>query len=279
MAQLDNDDGTYRCLNCGRNAVPLDFAGWEEYHEFLQSNPAQEEEKLPVLPMMPTVFDLGTDPLAVPAMVTNVTWNNGIQVGEESVELALYWRGMEKLTGSKAACLIDINGILHAKPDLDEIQRILRRRVEVMLDIGIRNEQDIFDSFTMGASSVLACSFGMTSSKVFERVLDMTDQCIPCLCYDDKVRWARQRGNPTDLAECLAQLKELGYEQVALMDLTRLGHRRGPELRKVNMAVQMGFGVWVAGGVRMEDVPVLPKEVVGALLDPIIPLPSHIQLG
>jgi len=280
MAQLDNDDGTYRCLNCGRNAVPLDFAGWEEYQDFLQTNPAKEEEKGPTaIPLIPALFDLGRDASFVSASVANITWNDGIIVGEERADLAAYWRTIEKASGSKAACLLDIYGILHGKPDLDELQRIMRRRSEVMLDIGIRNEQDIFDSFTMGASSVLACSFGMISFKVFERVLDMTDECIPCLCHTDKVQWGRQRGNPTDLSECLARLKEIGHTQVAVMDLTRLGTGRGPDLRTAYQAAEVGFDVWVAGGVRAEDVQALPKEVAGVLLDPVLPFPGQVTLG
>ncbi|OPY32512.1 MAG: Histidine biosynthesis protein [Methanomassiliicoccales archaeon PtaU1.Bin124] len=269
MAQLDNDDGTYRCLHCGKSGVPIDFAGWEEYQEFIDSKMASTEvHSRPILPMLPTLFHGGIEAGSVNATVVKVTWDGGLRFGDQRERLQDNWKRAEKVVEGKAACILDLNGIMEGRPDLDGIQHVLRRKGEVMLDIGIHHEQDVFDCFTMGASQVLATSIGMPSFKVFERVLDMTDECIPCLCYDDKVQWRRPRGNPTELDDCLSALKELGFAQVGLMCLDRLGKANGPDLRVIDKATRAGLKVWLAGGVRFEDVPSLPAQVSGVLLDP-----------
>src|SRR5512133_2520772 len=94
MAHLDNDDGTYKCLRCGKFGVPLDFANGVEYREFvLKGESAEDTEHWPeIIPMIPALKENGIGPSRV--VVRDIHWNGALEFGEHQVDFTDYWKAI-----------------------------------------------------------------------------------------------------------------------------------------------------------------------------------------
>jgi phosphoribosylformimino-5-aminoimidazole carboxamide ribonucleotide (ProFAR) isomerase len=269
MAQLDNDDGTFKCHKCGRVAVPMEFASWEEYIAFVWERDEAPDDNFRTVPMMPLVWDDGTEE----AYVTDISWKNGLVAGSRRKPFKEYWKTSSKdVYNTVRTFIVDVEGTLTGSSRVTELQRILRKKADVSLDIGIRDEQDAYDCFTMGAWEVIACTWAMPSIEIFERIIEMTDRCVPCLCHEKSVVWSKKNGNPDKLEDAIAALKDMGYDTVAIMDLWGLGRGsfHGEDL--VMRAKGLGVNVLACGGIDLAHVPSI-KELGadGAILDPFTP--------
>jgi uncharacterized protein related to proFAR isomerase len=282
MAYIDNDDGGFRCLHCGKSAVPMDFGSWDEYQSFIENQEKEKGERegfrnYPIMPLLWEEPGLSSSSDPDDPAVVDLRWDGALQIGERIATLTDYWRTATKeVYGSKQACFLDLNGIIRSRPEVDGLQRLLRRRNDILMDIGVRREQDVYDSFTMGATEVLACTWTIPSIDIFRQVLEMTEHCIPCICYDGKVRWGRRSSGQDGLREVLDQLTSFGYREVAVLDLRRLGTDKGPDMELVQLAKYSKLELIMGGGITKEHVPQLQgMGVVGALLEPFAPEMVH----
>lgn len=277
MAYVDNDDGAFRCLHCGKSAVPMDFGSWEERQAFVDNLEKEEgKEGFRSYPMMPLLWEdrgFSSSSESNDPAVVDLRWDGTLQIGERIATFSDYWRTATKdVYGSKLACFLDVNGINGSRQEVYEMQRSLRRRNDILLDIGVRREQDVYDSFTMGAAEVLACTWTVPSIDLFREVFEMTDHCIPCICYDGNVKWGRRDSGQDRLKDVLDQIASFGYGEVAVLDLRRLGTEEGPDMRLIQMAMGSKLDLIIGGGITKAHVPLLQGQgIVGALLEPFAP--------
>jgi len=267
MAHLDNDNGSYKCHKCGRTAVPMEFNSWEEYLAFIWDRDTDTLDHFRTVQMLPVFWD-GNDE----AYVTDICWNEGLELGERWAPYNDYLHVSSDIVHKSTPFVIDVKGTLSGDAQVDELQRLLRRKADVSLDIGIRDEQDAYDSFTMGAWEVIACTWAMPSIDIFEKMIEMTDRCIPCLCHGNDVVWSKKRDNPIKLEETVRALKDIGYGTVAVMDLWGLGKGsfRGGDL--VLRAKELGVDVIAGGGISMAQLTTIRDlGAQGAILDPFSP--------
>ncbi|QLH74337.1 MAG: hypothetical protein HPY73_01950 [Methanomassiliicoccales archaeon] len=275
MAQLDNDDGTFICHKCRRVAVPLEFSNWEEYMAFTWEKDVIPSKKFRTLPMMPVIWD----DISGDALVTSISWTDRLVQGPDVAPFKDYWNAaMKEAYQAKEAFIIDVTGTVTGNPRVNELQRLMKRKAEISLDVGIRSEHDVYDCFTLGAWEVIACSWAMPSIKIFEQVVEMTDRCIPCLCHSKKIVWGKEKDNPLKIEEAVRQLKDYGYRKVAIMDLWSLGKKKYSGEDIVLRALGQGVDVMAGGGITDEALDKI-REIgaVGAILDPFSPtVMSHL---
>jgi phosphoribosylformimino-5-aminoimidazole carboxamide ribonucleotide (ProFAR) isomerase len=269
MAQLDNDNGTFKCHKCGRVAVPMEFNSWEEYVAFVWERDDISIDNFRVLPMMPMIWD---DETGEP-FVIDISWDDRLVVGSKRASFKEYWKVSSKeVYNSISSFVVDIDGTLTGNTRVTEIQRILRKKADISLDVGIRSDQDVYDCFTMGAWEVIACSWAIPSIDIFGKIIEMTDRCVPCLCHESSLVWSKNKGNPDNLEDAVRRLKDMGYDTIAIMDLWSLGKGEFHGKDLIARAKGLDVNIIAGGGIDLAQAKAV-KELGadGAMLDPFAP--------
>lgn len=285
MAQLDHKDGKFRCLDCGRESVPLDFNTSYDVQDFMdssesqtQSPPAEDFLRVPIVPLNTApLFKMG--PMELPigkvARVVNVNWNeNRLEPLEFGVPFLDYWRAISgKRYNAHEMFLMDLSGINDGTPNFIALKKLIKHRYEMWLDIGIRDVQDLFDSFAMDISWAVAGTLTCRSTKLYEEIFDLSDRCVPCIYIDREVRWDRSGAGPKDLGRLMRLLFNTGFERLAIIDLPRLGKRKGYSEHLASYLDGFEGELLIGGGVRETDFDALQElGFRGALVDPFTPV-------
>ncbi|MGD1060991.1 MAG: HisA/HisF-related TIM barrel protein [Methanomassiliicoccales archaeon] len=286
MAQLDENIGTYRCEECGKTAVPLAFANVEDWISFRQQAMKRAEEErektgflnIPILPIdtIPLVSIAGMDlPIAKTVEVVSVKWSgHKLERTDYHVAFDRYWAAVAgKRYNATEVLMLDLAGLNLARPNFPVMRELVKRKYDVWLDLGIRSEQDIFDAFSIEVSHALADTITASSIRLFKELYDLSDRCVPCIYYDKKVIWGTARAGPHDLHETVKRLAEIGYEEVAVIDLPALGLHSG--VREGFLASLEGLDaeLIVGGGIVESDVEKLKAQgFKGVMVDPYTPI-------
>jgi uncharacterized protein related to proFAR isomerase len=283
LAGVDNKDGSYRCRSCGKLAVPLDFASEEERSSFRGVNMDQNEQTttfkhIPIVPVdTRTLFSIGSIdlPLGSVAEVVSIKWDGKCLARTEySAKFSRYWKAVSgQRYNASEVMLLDLAGIMSAHPNFDALRQLLKRKYNVWLEIGMRDENDLFDAFAMGVSTAVAGSLCCRHIDMFKELFELSDRCIPCLYLDDGVVWERPGAGPRDSDEAIEALKGIGFDEIAIIDLPRLGTRSGFSKELVAKALEHGIALHVGGGITEKDFESLERMgVAGALADPFTPV-------
>lgn len=283
MAGVDNKDGGYICRQCGRKAVPLDFVSQTELIAFKEDTMEHDQASktfmhIPIMPVDTRSFLslAGIDiPLGSVAEVVSVKWDGQRLVRSEySAKFSKYWKAVSgQRYNAPEVMLMDLAGILDARPNFDILRQLLKRKYNVWLEIGMRSEDDLFDAFAMGVSYAVAGSLFCRSIDTFRELFELSDKCIPCLYLDGQVVWERPGAGPADLGEAIEALKKIGFDEIAVIDLPRLGKRSGYSKEMVTEALAHGIRLHIGGGITENDFDSLERMgVVGALVDPFTPI-------
>jgi uncharacterized protein related to proFAR isomerase len=159
------------------------------------------------------------------------------------------------------------------------LKKLIKHRHEIWLDLGIRDIQDLFDSFAMDISWAVAGSLSYPSIAIFEEIYEFSDRCVPCAYIDREVRWDGGEG-PRDLRRLLGQLTDMGFERIAVIDFNRLGEREGFSHDMGAVLEGMDPELVIGGGVRESDFDsMIEMGFTGALVDPFIPIIESIIEG
>ncbi|MGD0056919.1 MAG: HisA/HisF-related TIM barrel protein [Methanomassiliicoccales archaeon] len=289
LAGVDNKNGSYVCHNCGREAVPLDFASQEELR-FFQKDVLGTREKvsqrrgfthIPIVPVDTTSlfsiagFDL---PIGQVAEVVSVEWNGRtLSRTEYGAPFVKYLKAVEgKRYNATDILLIDLSGIQDGKPNFKVLRELIRRKYNVWLDLGMRSMQDLFDSFAMEISMAVASSLTVPSMKLLRDMFELSDKCLPCLFLDRDVVWSVQNG-PKKFGDVVRELKGIGFDEVGVIDLTRLGKRSGISRDFVSRLSDCDLDVVVGGGVIESDLNKLQEAgFAGVFIDPYTPVIADI---
>ena len=285
MAQLDHYDGKYHCLDCGKEAVPLDFRTDADSEEFRASKdtvpePSTTESflRVPIVPLNTApLFTMG--PLEIPvgkvARVVNINWTGSeFETRDFSVPFLDYWNAVSgKRYNAHELFLMDLSGICRGRPNFTALKKLIKHRYETWLDLGITDLQDLFDSFALDISWAVAGTLSCPSIKLLEEIYELSDSCVPCVYLDSEVRWGKEGAGPSELSRLLRDLASIGFERIAVIDLNRLGKREGHSEGLALRLEGSDSEILMGGGVRESDFEAL-KEIGfrGALVDPFTPV-------
>lgn len=243
-----------------------------------QNDQADTFKHIPILPVDTRgFFSVGSNdlPLGSVAEVVSVKWD-GTRLArtDYSAKFSKYWKAVSgQRYNASEIMLMDLAGIIEARPNFDVLRQLLKRKNSVWLEIGMRNEDDLFDAFAMGVSYAVAGSLCCRNINMFKELFELSDKCIPCLYVDNRVVWERPGAGPADLGEAIEALKNIGFEEIAIIDLPRLGTGSGYSEEMVASALGHGITLHVGGGITEKDFESLEKMgVSGALVDPFTPI-------
>jgi len=287
---VDHNDGGYICRTCGRQAVPLDFDSLDNLREYQKSIASKGEvaggEKdflhIPIVPV--DTISLFSIPLTDISFLKEAEVV-GVQFDGTSIrrvsERAPFLRYRRAVSGvqynASEVLLMDISGIANGRPNFEALKQLIRRRYDVWLDLGMRSIHDLFDSFTMEVSRAVASTMTAPSLKLFEEAYELSDRCVPCIQVFGDVIWPRPGVGPRKLEEVVHLLEDIGFEDIGVMDLSRLGTRCGVSPDLVARLQSTQSRIIVGGGVVESDLePIRELGFRGAFMDPFSPVISRI---
>ncbi|MEM0449835.1 MAG: HisA/HisF-related TIM barrel protein [Methanomassiliicoccales archaeon] len=285
LVTVDNWDGSYRCLECRKVAVPLYFRSAEEWVLFRQERSRrasfEEERRFLHIPIVPvdtrqllgqTGFDI---PLIKVVEVVSVRWGkNGYERTNYAESFERYWRVVSgSRYQSQQIMLMDLAGISQGRPNFKVLRDLVKSKYEIWLDLGIRDIHDVFDAFSLEAYKALVATSVASSIHLFEEVYSISDRCVPLVQINNDVIWGKNGAGPKRLEDALDELKRLGFEEVALMDLSALGTNKGISEELIERAKGFVPQIYYGGGVLESDLECLKRhELAGAFLEPFTPI-------
>ena len=211
LARMVNKDGSYDvAVPCGKLAVPLDFASEEERSSFRGVNMDQNDQTttfkhIPIVPVdtrtlfsrsAASIFHWEVSPKS------SVSSRMGSASPRPSTQPSS--AGLWKAVSANAIThggghVFDLAGIIRP-PELRRIEATAKRKYNVWLEIGIRDENDLFDAFAMGAFNTPSPAASAADTSACSRnCSSCRSKCIPCLYLDDGVVWERSGAGPKDL--------------------------------------------------------------------------------
>jgi len=128
----------------------------------------------------------------------------------------------EKLSDYEKIYFLDIDGIEHNRPQTEIIRKASTMK-RVWADIGARTSESMTDAFIAGADKAVLSTKTLTSFKEIEKSVDLSDELVLCVDYDDGVvspsERIRQMGAKDLTDSCIDQ----GIDKVIFNDLSKNG--------------------------------------------------------
>lgn len=163
--------------------------------------------------------------------------------------------------------LMDLNALIEGNPQIKLI-KALTDFCEVWLDAGVNDSESIYDLFVAGAQEVVISSKLLDNLLELAQAYELSENLIFELDYSNGVispNSQLQTMSPTKLGE---EIKDLGMERMIFADLDRVGRSKSLERNIIQSLVDLDLDIYVGGGIKLSDVPLLKKaEVKGAIVE------------
>jgi uncharacterized protein related to proFAR isomerase len=243
----------------------------------LAAKAPKEPLSIPILPVdtepLIDVKPLDLLPMKV-ATVVGVWWDGRAMVPSGyRVPFQQYWDAIGgPRYNASLVFMYDLGGINRANPNFD-VMRHLVKRCDVWLDLGARETDELMDGYMLDVERVIAGSKTLPSLDAFIEAYGLSGEILPCLDWDGRVVWGDSRETRMDLQEVARALKAVGFREICVMDLRRLGSELGPDPRLLAMLEGVEAGLYLGGGIRETDIAALKERgFVGGLVDPFTPV-------
>jgi len=289
LPTINDERQTYVCRDCGREGMLLRFGSDEERTRFAEESretaklaavpedPPRATDAIPILAIdaVPVLEVRGVEAIPIHrTKVVDIRWTDRrLQRGGYRVDVEAYWEavGGPRYNAGRLYVL-DVAGINHGKPNFDALRAVAKRTM-MLLDLGAEDPEDVMDGYMVDVDAVVVGTKGLASLVQFEEIRAISEGVLPCVDFADGVVWSDLSREDRDLAVVAAKLHEIGFEDLAVMDLARLGTFSGPDPRLVSQVQGLDFEIFFGGGIREEDAPTLrEKGIPHALVDPFTPV-------
>ncbi len=127
----------------------------------------------------------------------------------------------------------------------------------IWVDPSPKWSDDIIDPFVAGGEWVAMGTSNLRSLDEMEEAADISDRILPSIHWvhgEILHRYKTRKEGLEDLKYHLDYFKDLGMESVLFMDLPRINLREGVEPEIIEMLMGSGMDVFLAGGVKEQDV-------------------------
>lgn len=285
---IDSDAHSYICEECRYEGMPVIFDTEEQRAQFEleargQAKPAPEAKRpaevrsIPILPVdtkpLIDVKPLDLIPVKVAAVV-GVRWDGrAIVPNGYRASFQQYWDAIGgPRYNASLVFMYDLGGINRANPNFD-VMRHLVKRCDVWLDLGARETDEIMDGYMLDVERVVAGSKTLPSLGAFAEAYGLSNEILPCIDWDGRVVWGDPRETRTDLRDVAGALKAVGFREICVMNLRRLGTELGPDPELLTILDGLDAGLYLGGGIRETDIAALKERgFIGGLVDPFTPV-------
>ncbi len=248
----------YFCRSCGQESAPLLIEDTKTEDETQKG----DFYKICLIP-------IDTIENEIESVVSEVQWNGREYFTTGRRAMFDQYRTAVKNNGCSNTIVLDLRGIKTGHPQYKIMKNVVKPKYDIWLDIGIHNDGDIFDAFTLDASRVVCSSICVSSIQMYEEAFDLSDHIVPCICIcDDKVQW-KSSGNEVNAFRVIERLKKIGYDEIIILDIKRLGKNEGPDMQYAARISEAFSGIIFGGGMREEDISEFSNlKLRGIILDP-----------
>ncbi len=285
---IDSDARSYICEFCHYEGLPVIFDTEAERAQFEAEArgkappspakaPTKETRSIPILPVdtepLIDVKPLDLIPMRV-ATVVGVRWDGrAIVPSGYRVSFQQYWDAIGgPRYNASLVFMYDLGGINRANPNF-EVMRHLVKRCDVWLDLGARETDEIMDGYMLDVERVVAGSKNLPTLDAFIEAYGLSNEVLPCIDWDGRVVWGDSRETRVDLQEIARSLQAVGFHEICVMDLRRLGTDLGPDPKLLAALEGIDVGLYLGGGVRETDIAALKERgFLGGLVDPFTPV-------
>lgn len=248
----------YFCRSCGQESTPLlieDIKTEDEAKKW-------DFYKICIIP-------IDTMENEVESVASEIQWNGSEYVTTGRQAMFDQYRSAVKNNGYSNTIILDLRGIKTGHPNYKIMKNVVKPKYDIWLDIGIHSDGDIFDAFTLDASRVVCSSICVSSMQIYEEAFELSDHILPCVCiYEDKVQW-RSSGNELNVFRVIERLKKIGYDEIIILDLKRLGKNEGPDMQYAARISEAFPGIIFGGGMHEKDISNFSElNLRGIMLDP-----------
>ncbi|MCK5561982.1 MAG: hypothetical protein KAJ51_15390 [Thermoplasmata archaeon] len=170
--------------------------------------------------------------------------------------------------------MMDINGLTKGKPQTDLV-RALSEYCEVWLDAGVSDSEDVYDLLVAGAHEVVVSSKTLKDLYELARAYELTENIIFELDYAQGIISPNSQlmnMSPEKLGE---EIKDIGINRVIFADLDRIGKNKALERNIIQSLVTMDLQVYVGGGVKFVDMPLLKNLRTGGAIVELTDILKH----
>jgi phosphoribosylformimino-5-aminoimidazole carboxamide ribotide isomerase len=159
-----------------------------------------------------------------------------------------------KALGFNELYVADLDAIVDCSSDFTPVKHIVdETALSLMVDAGITSQSRATLLLKTGVYKIVIGTETLTSKTFIAQALEQfgSDRVVVSLdLKGDKVLTKPQFGECTNPLCLFKEFKAIGVKQVIVLDLTRVGSGEGVNIALLKEAIDLGFEVYVGGGVR-----------------------------
>jgi uncharacterized protein related to proFAR isomerase len=168
--------------------------------------------------------------------------------------------------------MMDINGLTKGKPQTDLV-RALSEYCEVWLDAGVSDSEDVYDLLVAGAHEVVISSKTLKDLYELARAYELTENIIFELDYAQGI--ISPNSQLMNMSPGKLGIKDIGINRIIFADLNRIGKNKALERNIIQSLVEKGLQVYVGGGVKLADMPLLKNLRTGGAIVELTDILKH----
>jgi phosphoribosylformimino-5-aminoimidazole carboxamide ribotide isomerase len=168
--------------------------------------------------------------------------------GADPLEVVAAFRSVYKF---KDLYVADLDAILGKKSTLSLLHSLNELRFRVMVDSGVRSIDQVLKLIDAGAFEVIVGTETMPNISLVEKIIDAVGQNRIVISVDTKD--GKILGNSKSIRslhplDFINKLEGKGLSKFILLDLTRVGTVKGPDLKFIREILKMFDGEFIVGG-------------------------------
>ena len=171
----------------------------------------------------------------------------------------------------------DINGLTKGSPQI-KLLKSLTDFCEVWYDAGVTNSENVYDLFISGASEVVMSSKTLKDIYELAKAHELSENLVFELDYSNGIVSPNaQLRNMSPLKLC-DELLDMGINRLIFADLDRIGTNKPLEQNNILRLVEMELEIYVGGGIKLSDSPLLEKLGANGAIVELTDILSHGQV-
>jgi uncharacterized protein related to proFAR isomerase len=161
----------------------------------------------------------------------------------------------------------DINGLLEGKPQINIVKK-MNDFCEVWLDAGVSEAENIYDLLVAGVQEVIISSKTLESLLELARAHELSENIIFELDYDNGILSPNLQISDMSPDKLGSEIKDIGLDRLIFADIARIQTNKSLESDSIIALSQLGFKLYVGGGIKLRDISMLNKlNVSGAIIE------------
>lgn len=186
--------------------------------------------------------------------VVDLYYNEGLKTGSNFLDVYEVMNQVGKVYD--ITFFMDLDSYSNGEKQI-ELLKNLSEVNTIWVDPAARTSEDIIDPLVAGGDWVVMGSSTVNSLDDIEEAVDLSDRILPALHWAHGSvlhSYSTRKEGLEDLSHHLGFFNEISVEAVLFMDLPRINQRNGIDRQITDILLDSGLDVYLAGGIKEQDV-------------------------